>query len=124
MLSETKIFGHDSRLALIFKNFGRTRADQVVYYARIIIPNYVDFLPEPTPLSVLGAGQDQLISFQSFGEFLTEATFSDISQGRIEMRFESWIVYKDVFGSSYTTRDVGIFNHKTHLFRVQESIVG
>jgi hypothetical protein len=121
---ELQDFTGDSRLVLRFKNFGRTRAKAVSFRVRLIIPDVPDTFGPPLPSVVLAADQEQSISFERFRESLTEATFMDVAEGRITMRFESCLVYKDVFDSTYTTRDVGIFDPHTRTFRMEEQNAG
>ena len=124
VFSPSQVFDGDARLVLRFRNWGRTRATDVRFDVRMIIPGIIDSSAPPLPLMVLGAGQEQSVSFQTFREHLAKNTFEDIAAGRADLQFVSWLVYKDVFGGSYTTRDVGVFNHRTVTFRVEEQNAG
>jgi len=124
VFSASRVFDGDARLVLRFKNWGRTRATDVSFDVRMIIPGVIDSPAAPLPLMVIGAGQEQSVSFQTFREHLTNNTFEDIAAGRVALQFVSWLVYKDVFGGSYTTRDVGIFNPRTVTFRIEEQNAG
>lgn len=117
-------FDGNARAVLRFKNFGSTRANDVSFRVRLIIPGVPDHSAMPMPNLVIGQGQEQSLSFEPFRQFLTQTTFNDIAQGKISMQFESWLVYKDVFGGTYTTRDVGTFDHRTMTFRIEENIAG
>lgn len=122
--AQSGVFDGDARLALKFKNFGRTRANDLTFRIRLIIPGMQDNQAPPMPKMVLGAGQEQEVSFHRFREFVTERTFKEIASGRLSMKFESWLVYKDVFGDAYTTRDFGTFEHSTVRFRIEENTAG
>jgi hypothetical protein len=124
ILSGNQAFDGDARLVLRFKNFGPTRAVDVSFRTRMIIPGVPDSFGPPLPVLVLGANQEQSVSFEAFRECLTKATFEDIAQGRVTFRFESWLVYSDVFGASHTSRDVGIFDNRSMTFRIEEHTAG
>jgi hypothetical protein len=125
VFSGTRQFDGDARLVLRYKNFGRTRANRVIVKARMIIPETaIDAPAHPVPTMVMGAGQEQSVSFQRFREFLRNEDFQRIVLGSTVLRFEGWIVYEDVFGDSYTTRNVGLFDHRTLSFRMEESLAG
>jgi hypothetical protein len=119
------IIGPDSRLKLQYKNFGRTRARDVRFKVQMEIPaiNLPNAVQEHPPM-VMGAGQDQTITFQTFRECLTEITFKQIVQGKIELRFIALVTYEDVFGGLHTTRDAGLFDTRTMAFRVLDKIAG
>ncbi len=76
------------------------------------------------PVMVLGASQEQSVSFEPFRECLTKATFEHVRKGSLTLRFESMVAYSDVFGASHTTRDVGVFDHSTMRFRIEEHTAG
>jgi hypothetical protein len=76
------------------------------------------------PITVIGSGKDQTVSFQSFRECLTKRIFEDIIQGRTALRFVASAVYEDIFGDSYTTMDIGVFDHRTRAFRLEQNIAG
>jgi len=124
VLAASQLFDGDARVAFRFKNFGRTRAVDVSFRTRMIIPGVPDSFGPPLPVMVLGANQEQTVSFEPFRNCLTKATFEHVANGSLTLRYESWVVYSDVFGSSYTTRDVGIFDHRTMTFRVEEHTAG
>jgi hypothetical protein len=123
-LSASQAFDGDARVVLRFKNFGRTRARDVSFRTRMIIPGVPDAFVPPLPFTVLGADQERSISFETFRDCLTKATFEDVAHGRIPLRFESWLVYTDVFGASHTTRDVGVFSPGTMTFRIEDHTAG
>ncbi|SRR5713226_169065 len=124
VLSASQIFDGDARVALRFKNFGRTRAVDVNFRTRMIIPSVPDSFGPPLPVMVLGASQEQSVSFEPFRECLTKATFEHVRKGSLTLRFESMVAYSDVFGASHTTRDVGVFDHSTMRFRIEEHTAG
>ena len=123
--AQSGVVDGDSRLMLRYKNFGRTRAKDVRFKVSMLIegtnlPNATQHLPT----MVMGPGQDQTITFETFRGCLTESTFKQIVQGKITLRFDSLVVYEDVFGGSYTTRDFGIFDHRALSFRMEQQMAG
>lgn len=123
--SRSGVVDGDSQLAFRYKNFGRTRAKNVRFNAAMLIegvnlPNATQHLPE----LVMGAGQERDIKFETFRQCLSKTTFEQIMRGEIALRFDSSVIYEDVFGSSYTTRDFGIFDHQARSFRMEQQIAG
>ena len=117
----------DARLVLRFKNFGRTRAKDVSFQAKMIIPETPNSWSSPAiplPIMVMASGQEQFMYFMRFREFLNKPTFERIRKGELPLRFESWVVYRDVFGDAFTTRDVGLLDPNTFTFRVEEQSAG
>lgn len=119
-LSKSRVFDGDARVVLQFKNYGHTRAIELSFSTRLLIPTVPDMFVPPPPLTVLGANQDRSISFQTFRDFLPKATFEEVVRGNIPMRFESRLSYADVFGAKHTTTDVGIFDHQTMRFIIED----
>jgi hypothetical protein len=115
----------DSSLHITFKNFGRTRGRDVSLMVKMLIPGIeLKNGTSELPLTVMGPGQDQMVTFQPFRGFLTQQTFMQIIEGKIELHFQASAVYSDVFGSTYTTMDVGVLDPKVARFRVLQKIAG
>lgn len=62
----TGVFDGHARVVLRFKNFGRTRARDVSFRVRLIIPEVPDANIRELPHMVLGADQGQSVSFEPF----------------------------------------------------------
>jgi len=125
VLSPSGVLDGDARLVLRYKNFGRTRAKDVHFRAEMIIEGVtLKSAQTEQPVMTMGAGQEQTIGFQTFRECLTQVTFTQIVQGKIKLLFVASVVYDDVFGSSYTTRDAGIFDYRTFRFRIEDKMAG
>jgi hypothetical protein len=123
--STSGVIDGDARLVVCFKNFGRTRASNVQFDVRMTIPDTsVNSAAPQLPIMVIGPGKDQRVSFQTFRECLTKRTFEDIIQGHTALRFVASVVYEDVFGDSYTTMDIGVFDHHSKAFRLEQNIAG
>lgn len=115
----------DSQLKVSYQNFGRTRAKDVSFKIEMRIEdlNLTKGNLELPPM-IMGAGQDQTITFQSFRDFLTLPIFKEIVEGKRTLRFVSSAVYQDVFGDRYTTLDIGVFETKGLCFRIEQQIAG
>jgi hypothetical protein len=123
--SASEVIDGDARLVLRYKNFGRTRAKDARFKAEMFIEGVTLTSAETAlPVMTVGAGQDRMIGFQSFRECLTQITFMQILEGKIKLWFVASVVYEDVFGASYTTRDVGTFDPRALIFRVEDKIAG
>jgi hypothetical protein len=114
-----------ARLKVTFKNFGRTRARDVSIRIQMFIKgvNLTKGIEE-LPMMVLGAGQDQTVTFLSFREFLGDMTFKEIIQGKKELWFEASVSYQDAFGDGYVTMDIGAFIPEAMRFAVKQKIAG
>jgi len=90
----------NNHVAISFKNFGPTRAENVVYRVTLIIPGVPqsDQIIGPSPL---GPGDTQTMSFSEFGAFLTPQTIKDIGDGRIILRVSGTVSYSDIFGDPH-----------------------
>jgi len=122
MLPPDNMFSGRSWVQLRFKNFGRTRANNVAFKCSLIIPGLPDGSAPALPEMVLGAGDSQNVPFQPFIEFLTEATFRDIANNAIKLRFEAIATYADVFGKQHKTRATGTMTDPVkRLFSIDEN---
>jgi hypothetical protein len=112
-------FDGNSRIILSFKNFGRTRANHTLLKVELIIPGVPNTPPPfPAPKITIGAGDSQTVSFASFFETLTPATFMGICDGSIKLIFVGEIMYDDVFGTTHTVDCGGEFHPRTRNFEV------
>jgi hypothetical protein len=102
-----------------FKNYGPTRADNVVFKVNLDIPGVPNAEQSLGP-GVLGAGDIQAIRFASFGDFLSGATMSDINTGKCVMRIKGIVTYSDVFGEPHEFFVNSRYNARTRTFRAQE----
>jgi len=108
--------GH-TMVKLSFKNFGRTRANNVILAANLLIPGVpnASTLP-PMPQIAMGAGDSQTVAFGNFMRFLTEGTFLGISNGVTKMEFIGKVTYEDVFGDNHICECAGYFEYRTRSF--------
>lgn len=67
-----------SYVLLVFKNFGRTRAKNVIFDFHIITPDTHGPLQPPKQATTMGAGDTVNIRFQTFKEILTQETFARV----------------------------------------------
>jgi hypothetical protein len=109
----------DNRVVLKFKNFGRTRGNNLIFYVSLTIPNLPPASPDPSPVTVLAAGDIVTMPFSVFGEWLTRDSFTDIYSGKIEMRFDAKVTYTDIFDVDHSMECGGIFMHKSNTFRLE-----
>jgi hypothetical protein len=108
--------GH-SRISLPFKNFGRTRANNVLLDVNLLIPGVPNTpAAPPIPKITIGAGDTQTVKFGSFLETLTQDTFRGICDGSIKLGFVGEIAYQDVFGTPHIVECSGEFHPRTRSF--------
>jgi hypothetical protein len=103
------------RVNMEFKNFGRTRAQNVRCLIGLIIPGVPETVPPREPF-ILGPGATQLLTFESFARTVTQKTYEDIAHGVIDLKFAGTVTYEDIFGESHTITCTGLLDPKTGRF--------
>ena len=112
-----------AHLIVVFKNFGRTRAENVQCLLRIIIPGVPESEPVRQSFS-LGAGGTQRVAFETFKATLTKETYDQVASGKIAMRFSGVATYNDIFKGFHTLECRGILDPKTGTFLLGENLPG
>lgn len=111
----------ESRVLLQFKNYGRTRANNVRFNFSVTIPDLPDSESLPLPPIPIGARDTQQIFFRMFREWVTKDTFLSILNGKTKVRFSGTLAYDDVFGQSHTVKCSGILLSHSGTFMVEEN---
>jgi hypothetical protein len=119
-LPDTKTFAGHSCVVLKFKNFGRTRAVDLMFDVSPSVPETRGPRIPIGPL-VLAAGDDQKVRFQPFTQWMTEDVIRGIVAGTVPLRFDGKITYKDVFGAKHTTECAGRFDVETFAFNMEKN---
>ncbi|HEY1659895.1 MAG TPA: hypothetical protein VGG14_16200 [Candidatus Sulfotelmatobacter sp.] len=114
-------FGYRSKVGMRFRNFGRTRASNVVYLARLIVPDQGNEIPPPIVPQTLGAGGEQRIEFQPFGEWLSKDTFDAVNRGELTMNLYATITYIDAFSDPHTTKWAAHFDASRKAFGIDKN---
>jgi len=106
-----------SRITLSFKNFGRTRANNVALNVRLIIPGVpnVPVLKEIPKINI-GAGETKEVKFQSFGDVTTQFVLRNILEGNTTLQFVGEIAYDDVFGGHHIVDCEGEYHPQLRSF--------
>jgi hypothetical protein len=118
---QTPPFTLETVITLRFKNFGRTRANQVSSHFWLGVPN-AQLVEQPSNVvTIVGAGDSFLLAFNPVHECLNKATFEKILAGEVPFRFQGEITYKDVFGFEHRTKCVAILRHQPVSFEVEEN---
>ena len=115
----TQKVDQDSQVVMGFRNFGRTRAQNVRFEISLEIPGVPNSIPPQAPITI-GAGETQSLCFPRFAEFLTRETGEGIARGKIPLKFRGSVTYDDVFEDPHTFRCGGTFDHRTGTFRMDE----
>lgn len=116
--------GKHSWIQLRFKNFGRTRAKNVVIEAHMIIQkssmsevaDKVKFGPV-----TLGPGQDKVINLQKFHQAFMSPEQVLHSVGDGTLRFYATVLYEDVFCSTYCPQFIGSYNPQTDSISIDQT---
>ena len=114
-------FNGESVIAIVFKNFGRTRGNRVETNVRLLYVPEIELLnggPRPTLAAVLGAGDTLTSTFQPMRKCLNKATFGRIIGEDLVLRFEAEVVYFDVFDKRHRTKCSGTFMPNNCSFRI------
>jgi hypothetical protein len=112
-------FWADACVVIQFRNFGRTRANNVRISASLTIPELPPSSPEQMPVTILAPGDIDRLRFNTFGEWLTRQSMQDILDGRLELRFDAKVTYIDIFGLPHTTENGGIYMPRDRVFRLE-----
>jgi hypothetical protein len=110
--------GKDFRVVLQFKNFGRTRAQEVKLTLHLPIEGVPLTSHEFVPAVTMGPGETKNISSQPFIDFLNEETARAILSQRIPLKFEGGATYKDVFDRPHKSRYTGTYDWGTRCFHI------
>jgi hypothetical protein len=113
---DAKINGF-SRVTIVFKNYGRTRAENVRFLVGLIIPGQPETAPLETPVTI-GPGGTQRVTFQTFNEILGSGTYQQIVTGGLSLSFSGKVTYNDIFGGSHVLECDGFFEPHTGTFHV------
>jgi hypothetical protein len=100
---------------LVFKNFGRTRANNVVLNVDLLVPG-VSPVPTDMPQIAMASGDSQTVTFGNFMSCMTRETFIAISRGKERLEFIGKVTYEDVFGDSHICECGGYFEYRTRSF--------
>ena len=115
----------DGKLVVHFRNFGRTRATEVRLRVELVVPSVnLTRGKYDLPSMVLGKGQKQTVTTDTFHDCLGLPLFNQVIKGQKEMHFHASVVYEDVFGDSYTTKDIGVFDVRTSSFKIIQKTAG
>lgn len=120
-LPMTQQFTGGANGVMSFKNYGRTRANNLVFAVSATVPKTPTGAPERIGPVVLAAGEDYTISFQPFKEWMSQETFTGIMAGAVILRFDGEITYDDVFGQSHITECAGRYDVSSQAFRFEKN---
>lgn len=122
-ISTYPVFDADSVIKVVYKNFGRTRANRAQATTRLI-PVGVNLVEPDAPseifAAIIGAGDTLPISFYPMRSWLNAETFIKIRDGEIARRFTTEIFYFDIFDKGHHTKCSGVFMPGTCSFRIDD----
>ena len=121
----------DSHIILEFRNFGSTRAENVVFDLAIIVPDLPN-VEKCTPLKddaaanlplIMGAGDIHPVTFKPLSLWLSSVhnLASDVLTGKWKMRFQGTVTYTDVFGDKHTTYCSGMYDWAKRSFALTDN---
>lgn len=109
--SEQRMIGRDTQIILRFKNFGKTRADEVIFdFGMKVAGNTVPvpktknpYVRPPLVSIVLGPGEGgKNVTFNRFCEMFSDDVIDKVADGNLPLSVSGKITYRDVFGGRYT----------------------
>ena len=99
-------FDEDSSFEVVLRNHGRTRANDVIFHANMLLVPAFESEPSgamasdnPETATILAAGSRLRRRFMP----LDGAVFEQVRNGHLELRFEAQVTYTDVFGVHHQT---------------------
>lgn len=119
-ISPENRLGTDTVIRLVFKNYGRTRANDVQVRFRLVAPGTQASEAPPSPLVAIAAGKDLYVPFRPLGEHIREEIIARIAAGELQLRFEGYLGYRDVFGLPHRSHSSGTYLPNTGTFRLDE----
>jgi hypothetical protein len=113
-----------SSVRLRFRNFGRTRAKDVIVEARMIFEqnntqtqaNKIKF-----GAVTLGPRQAKSVDLQRLNEAFMVGIPTKVLQGAGTLRYYATVSYEDVFGSTYCPQFIGTYNLRTGTFSIDQT---
>jgi hypothetical protein len=116
--------GAGAIVILVFKNFGSTRALKAVFRTGLLTPVTPNKgAPVIGPIT-LGPNDTQRITFERFGNWMTQDTAVQIFGGKVLLQFFAEVTYEDIFGVGHFSRYYGTWNHETRAFRLDKHEAG
>lgn len=115
-------FSAQSRMTMVFKNFGPTRANNVQFNFVLSIGTSGDVPTSLDPI-VLGADATAPLIFKTLKELGLVPNIPDIEGGKMAFGFKGTISYEDVFGKRHKVNCVGDYNRFTRSFNAKQTPV-
>jgi hypothetical protein len=116
-------FDNHSWLEITIKNFGRTRARDVIGSFMIFVGEVKHSGPVISHL-VLGAGQEHVVACDRFSKLLNTQQWGAALRGETLVRFSGSLTYQDIFGGTVASDFAGRFNHNTIAFDIEVNETG
>lgn len=120
-LSQARTVDHHARPVVTFKNFGRTRATNVLPVIELIVNSKPEIRKkcEAAHPTVLGAGQEFTVRFERLNSLFSDEVIREIYQGRLILTFYGTIGFEDVFGGSFVRQCAGTFDASVATFIIE-----
>jgi hypothetical protein len=115
---EPQYFNGHEHVVAEFRNFGRTRANNINFNVSLTVPDLQPSAPADVPVTILAPDDVQSLRFGTFRSWLTKETFDNVSQGLTELRFDAKVAYTDIFDLPHATECGGVFMPKDRTFRI------
>jgi hypothetical protein len=112
----------DSGVSIVFKNFGPTRAHNVVFDFQLIAASIFNLPSSPVPV-VMGSTESKPLIFKRFKDVMQPTDVPAIASGQAVLRFEGSISYVDVFGTQHKIACEGRFDAPTRSFPAKQTII-
>ncbi|MGA2772584.1 MAG: hypothetical protein ABSG26_17380 [Bryobacteraceae bacterium] len=115
---------HTIEFTLVFKNCGRSRANQIVAKFWMGVPDAEETEQPQPPTTVLGAGDTLRLRFRPVSECVNNRTLVQIADGAVPLRFEGQLTYVDIFGLPHSTECSGSLDPETCHFMLDRNEAG
>jgi hypothetical protein len=87
----------DTVVTVVFKNFGPTRANEILLDAWLGVEGSEIGEPEPLPMTALATGDTLPYAFHPLHERMTADAFKRLQTGELTLRITGTLKYRDVF---------------------------
>lgn len=110
----------ESYFVLHFKNYGKTRADDTRIDFRLTMGSIGTFNLTLGP-TLFGSGVHIPLSSQTFRELGAVLYLPELESGRIPMKLEGTISYRDVFAVEHKTSYSGWYDVRARIFNMRQT---
>lgn len=112
---------HLTKISVVFKNYGPTRATNVRMNAWMEFAHIKGTKRDYLPAITMGAGDIQRVGFEAIGSFMDTETARKVRDGLIPLNFIAEVTYTDVFSKPHSCRFAGVYKPHQQVFEISRA---